>query len=277
MTMITAEQTTAIDQFTALPPPCRRGGGRTHEAYWKASKPSPITEPDAMGFSFGPASPAPIVSFGRKKSTFSFLSRRTGSIQQGEGPWEFLLAKHLETLPAVQNYQMHGHRAVLTDPEGGETRYGPDAVWSGVDGTVTCAEVKASAGYFAEPATVALLHVTERGLAAAGIRFARITGDALQEDRRRAFNVCRAFTDGLGQLDGAVEARAREALARGPLSLAELSEHVGIDARSRVRVLNALLVRRIAAYDLSDAVTPDLRVAAAPRSNPAPDLATLNA
>ncbi len=275
--MIISERTSTIDQFTALPPSCRRGGGRAHEVYWSSSKPSPITEPEAMGFTFGPAGPARIVNFGRKRSTFSYLSKRTGSIQQGEGPWEFLLAKHLETLPHVGDYRLHGHRALLVDPDGKTSEYGPDAVWAGIDGSVTCAEVKASAGYFAEPATVALLDVTEQGLAAAGIRFARITGDALQEDRRRAFNVCRAFADGLGRFDAALAVRAREALAGGPLSLAELAEDLRVGPGSRVRVLNALLVRRIATYDLSDAVTPDLRVAAAPPSQPSPDIANLRA
>ena len=275
--MITADQTTAIDQFTALPSSCRRGGGRAHEVYWSASDHSAITEPGATQFSFGASGPVPIVNFGRKRLTFSFRSNRTGTVQQGEGPWEFLLAKHLDTLPFVSDYRLHGHRAVLTHPDGRETVYGPDAVWSGVDGTVTCAEVKASDGYFAEPATAALLDVTERGLATGGIRLARITGDSLQDDRRRTFNVCRAFADGLGRIDDALLARARDALAGGPLSLASLGDRLGVDARSRVRVVNALMVRHAAAYDLSDAVTPDLRVTAAPIAKPTPDLATLTA
>lgn len=271
----TASRTTTIDQFTALPASSRRGGGRAHEVYWTASKPSRITDPAATSFSFGSHEPAPIVSFGRKSQTFSFLSVRTGTVQQGEGPWEFLLAKHLETVPHVSGYRLHGHRAILVGPDGEKSSYGPDAVWADIDGAVTCAEVKASAGYFAEPATVALLEVTERGLAAGGIRFARITGDALREDRRREFNVCRAFADGLGRIGDDVADRAQDALAGGPLALGALGERLGIDAPSRVRVVNALMVRRIAAYDLSDAVTPDLCVTAAPLPKPAPDLAAL--
>lgn len=275
--MIIAERTNTVDQFTALPQSCRRGGGRAHEVYWKASRPSSITEPEAMAFSFGPAGPARIVNFGRKRMTFSYLSSRTGTIQQGEGAWELMLAKHLETLPQVRDYMLHGHRAVLRDPEGGTTTYGPDAVWSTIDGTVTCAEVKASAGYFAEPATAVLLEVAERGLAAADIRFARITGDALQQDRRRSFNVCRAFADGSSRIDDSLVARAQEALAGGPLGLGELGERMRVDTRSRVRIVNALLVRQVLAYDLSDAVTPDLRVAAASPPKPAADLSTLSA
>ncbi|MGA1799320.1 hypothetical protein VH567_11135 [Sphingomonas sp. 4RDLI-65] len=271
----TASRTTTIDQFSALPASSRRGGGRAHEVYWTASKPSPITDPAATSFSFGSYDPGPIVNFGRKRLTFSFLSARTGTVQQGESPWEFLLAKHLETLPSVGAYRLHGHRAVLVGPDGETSSYGPDAVWTGIDGTVTCAEVKASAGYFAEPATAALLDVAERGLAAGGIRFARITSDALREDRRREFNVCRAFADGRGRIGEAVPDRARDALAGGPLALGALGERLGIDASSRVRIVNALMVRRIAAYDLSDAVTPDLCVTAAPLAKPAPDLAAL--
>jgi hypothetical protein len=275
--MTTVQHDAGIDQFAALPARFRRGGGRAHEVYWRASKPSPLTEPDAMRFSFGPAGPARIVSFGRKRMTFSYRSVRTGLLQQGEGPWELLLAKHLETLPAVHDYRLHGHRATLTDPDGGKTEYGPDAVWAGVDGTVTCAEVKASDSYFAEPSTAMLLAVTERGLAAAGIRLARITGDSLTMDRRRAFNVCRAFADGLGGIDGNLVARARDALAGGPLSLASLGERLGVHTASRVRVVNALMVRRVAAYDVTDAVTPDLRVTSAPAAESTPDLATLTA
>lgn len=275
--MTTAKRTTTIDQFSALPFSSRRKGGRSHDAYWTASKPSPITEPAAMRFAFGGTAPARIVSFGRKRLTFSYYSVRTGSIQQGEGPWEFLLAKHLETLPSIGTYQLHAHRAVLVAPDDTTSVYGPDAVWTGVDGSVTCAEVKASAGYFAQPATADLLEVTEKGLATAGIRFARISGDALQEDRRREFNVCRAFVDGQGRIDDDLIDVARQAVAEGPLALASLGERMGIDAASRVRVVNALMVRQIVAYDLSEAVTPDLRIDAAPARMPAPDLATLTA
>lgn len=275
--MTTVQHNTGIDQFAALPARSRRGGGRAHDVYWRASKPSPLTESEAMRFSFGPAGPARLVSFGRKRMTFSYHSVRTGLVQQGEGPWELLLAKHLETLPAIHDYRLHGHRASLIDPEGVKTEYGPDAVWTGIDGTVTCAEVKASDGYFAEPFTAMLLAVTERGLAAAGIRLARITGDALSMDRRRAFNVCRAFADGLGGIDENLVARAQDALAGGPLSLARLGERLGVHAASRVRAVNALMVRRAAAYDVTEAVTPDLRVTSAPAAKSAPDLATLTA
>ena len=277
--MVTAQQNTritGIDQFTSLPVPCRRGGGRAHVVYWDGSAPSPLTDPANTAFSFGAiADPARIVSFGRKRSTFSFLSERTGTVQQGEGPWEYLLAKSLETDPAVHVYQLHGHRASLTDADGGKSVYGPDAVWAAVDGTITCAEVKATDSYFAEPATAALLDVTERGLAAAGIRFARVTGDTLREDRRRDFNVRRAFADGLGRLQDGLVDRARDVLAGGSVSLARLGERLGVAPDSRVRVVNRLMVRHAAAYDLTDAVTPDLRVTAASVADAAPDLAAL--
>ncbi len=263
MTMTVTDPTVTIDQFSALPATCGRGGGRSHDVYWRATDPSPLTDPATAHFAFRTVEPERTVNFGRKRLTFSFHSVRTGQVQQGEGPWELLLAKHLETTPDGGPYRLHGHRAWFTHDDGSVTTYGPDAVWTDADGHVVCGEVKASDGYFAEPATAALLAAAERGLATAGIRLARITGNALCADRRRRFNVCRAFADGLGRLDEHLEQQARDVLAGGSVSLARLGERLEVDDANRVRVLNSLLVRRVASYDLSAAITPDLEISAA--------------
>jgi hypothetical protein len=272
--MTITHQDPVVDQFNSLPASCRRGGGRSHVTYWRADAPSPLTDPTGTRVTFRAAQTAPVVNFGRKRLTFSFRSARTGTVQQGEGPWELLLAKYLETTPSVHAYSLHAHRAMLTSPDGIAT-YGPDAVWAEVDGSVTCAEVKASSSYFSQPTTAAMLDVVEKGLTAGGIRFARITGDALQADRRRHFNVCRAFMDGLGSFDDRLASRAREVLANGPVALGRLGELLGVSGTYRLRVVNALMVRHVAAYDLSAAVTPDLAVSDAPTRNVVRDLSGL--
>lgn len=261
--MTTTVPTATIDQFNALPAACRCGGGRSHDVYWRATDPSPLTDPATARFAFRTVEPERTVNFGRKRLTFAFHSVRTGHVQQGEGPWELLLAKHLETTPDGGPYRLHGHRAWFTHEDGSVTTYGPDAVWCDANGHVVCGEVKASDTYFTEPATAALLTAVEKGLATAGIRLARITGDALCADRRRRFNVCRAFADGLGRLDVHIEQQARDVLAGGSVPLARLGERLEVADADRVRVVNSLLVRRVASYDLSAGVTPDLEISAA--------------
>ncbi|MBD8736235.1 hypothetical protein [Sphingomonas sp. CFBP 13706] len=266
------------DVFDALPARCRRGGGRAHEPYWTTATPE-IGEAEFRSAAFGARSiePKTIVNFGRKRLTFSYLSAKTGTGQQGEGPWEYLLAKYLEGEPTIVKYQFHGIETVWTNGGTVLRSYGPDATWVDTNGTITCAEVKASDGYFAEPDTHVLCNAAEEGLASIDVSFARITGDALQADRRRAYNVATVFADRLTSVSEKQVDLARDRLAGGDVALGRLGEILGARPSTALQTINALMVGRHLAYDLSEPATPDMRISAAPAILRATDIHSIGA
>lgn len=269
---------TVPDVFAALPPKCRRVGGRNHEPYWTgATSPSTLTDFGSATFTACSIAPRTMVTFGRRRSTFSFNSVKTSTVQQGDGPWEFALAMHLEVLPDVSDYQMHNLSTVWTVDGSVLQEYGPDAIWADVAGYVTCAEVKASAAYFALPETKSLCDAAEAGLATYDVRFARVTGDALQEDRRQSFNVKRAFLDRTTPISRQQRDAARNRLAGGDTALGRLAEIVGARPGGALRTINALLVRGHAAYDLTRSIDPDMPIKAAPTTAVTPAIRAIGA
>jgi hypothetical protein len=264
--MTNTHLTVAIpDAINSLPPRSRRGGGRNHQVFWSSSNQNVLAhELGSLSFSARTVTPKQHVTFGRKQSSFSFISRKTRTEQQGEGPWELLLAKNLEVEPAVVSYAFHNLETTWSDKNIVARSYGPDAIWADVHGQVVCAEVKASESYFSEPDTSALCAAATEGLETLDVHFLKLTGDALQEDRRRAFNISRAFADRLTALSPHQIDVARNRLAERETAVGELGELMGVQPSSALQAVNALMVRRYAAYDLSAPVTLDLLVGEAP-------------
>lgn len=192
------------------------------------------------------------VTHRRKQSTFSFLSRKTGFTQTGESPWELLRGMELEIDPYVTNFQLGGLRIYWTTPHG-LRHYTPDTVLTTTTGQVFAEEVKASASYYHEPEYRSLMNRAEQGLSAVGIGFNMLDADQMRENRRRCYNVAKAFDDRFAAFGPSHLDVVRNALAKSKegAAIGELTEAMGLHSGSAMQVINAMMCKRIVSYDLN--------------------------
>ena len=271
-----------FDPFDVLPPRARRPVGRHHQpAFGSVTEIPPVARnsPGALAC-VRSITPEPIVSFGRKRSTFIFLSAKTGTTQEGEGPWEYELAREFETNPLVSDYQMHGAQLKFDGAADGAPgrRYRPDAVYWSFETGVTMAEVKATESWFGLPDVRGLADRAREALARVGITFAEVSGDALRADRRRAYNVARAFADRTTAVSDRQRGAVLSLLAGGEAPFGRVAETLRVPAPGSLQALNSLMVRGHVSYDLSCRIDEDMEVVGAPaRPADMPDIRRIEA
>jgi hypothetical protein len=266
------------DPLDCLPERARSSGGRYHEHPFYSSI---LTEPPILtcepasyelsAIQSGLVSSA--VTFRRKQSTFSFLSLKSGRTQMGESPYELQNAQEKEVDPICVDFQLPGPRLCWDSPEG-PRHYTADAISTDVSALITVDEVKASESYFREPSYSALMDRVEEDLSGINVKFRKITGDQMERQRRRRFNVTRLFGDrftafGPRQID-AIE----NLFSQHPEQpLGRLEANLGVDARISGHIVNALMCARHLRYDLDAQLTADSIVRPVPRiSYPLPDI-----
>lgn len=261
--------TTCFDPIHELPSRARRAAGRFHQPAFALTDGGHAIARQVYGAfaAVRSVAPEPIVTFNRKRSTFIFLSAKTGTTQEGEGPWEYALAKELEVNPFCADYQMHGSQLSFEADDGNVRKYGPDVVYWSFDTGLTMAEVKANAVWFGLPEVRAMSDRAADGLADLDIAFAEVCGDELRADRRRAYNVSRAFADRTTQFSPAQREAVRNRIAEhGPVPLGDLARTLDVPRPAVLQTVNAMMVRRDVAYDLASMVDDDTAVVLPPRA-----------
>lgn len=262
------------DPFSCMPARARRNFGMRHtHPYWRATTTEPAITHGPLDWqlqAIESVKPRCHVSFRRKQSTFSFLSRKSGFSQSGESAWEYYYARELEVNPFVVDYQFHGAKLRWKTADG-PREYGPDCHHITVEAKLTMTEIKASQSYFAEPEYRALMRLTHDDLAKAGIRFEKVTGDQLLANRRRTYNISRAFDDRFTAFHTRDVNILRDGfLAEGPeLALARVGELLGLPGPATLPVVNAMMCCRHLAYDLDEFVSADTIIRTAPQSSAA--------
>lgn len=255
------------DPIDLLPRRGRRAVGRHHEPRYIESLVDHSAIAGDRGSFIGVRSvpPQPLVTFGRKRGTFIYVSGKTGTTQEGEGPWEMALAKECEVNPLIVEYQMHGSELEFGTTDAGRTRsYRPDATYWSFETGLTIAEVKACAPWFGQPEVRATCDDAREALARYGIAFAEISGDDLRRDARRAYNVARAFADRTTAITEAQRGDVRDLLSAGDAPFGRVAEVLRVHPSRTLQCLNGLMVKREVAYDLSTVVCDDMPVTVPP-------------
>lgn len=207
---------------------------------------------------------APAVTFHSKSSTFDFFSVKTQRVMFGIGPHEFANARELEANPIVVDFDLQSIRAIWNADE--REHYTADSVALMADGGIVTTEVKASVSYFQDPDYVPVMWNAERAFQPVGITFAKVTGDQMDDNQRRSWNVNRVFHDRGTAFDKRDVDAVRKLLAAegGQTPLGRVMETLSTNASVGRQMANAMMCVRHLAYDLDAVVTPDTPVSAAP-------------
>lgn len=259
------------DHFDCLPERARRQHGKYHlHPHWSAttSDAAVVAACDPPHWSMSRVSaiePYYHITHRRKQSTFGFLSRKNGFTQTGESTWELHRAKELEIDPLVIDYQLGGLQIEFVTPQG-KRHYTPDTVVSTATGHVVAEEVKASPTYFHEPEYRLLMTQVESGLASIGISFRKLDADEMRQNRRRCYNVAKAFDDrfaafGPLQLDAVQNALAKDG---GGASVGQLTEAMRLHPATALQAINAMMCKRHVSYDLNLPVGRETKVSFPP-------------
>ncbi len=255
------------DYLDCLPARARSQNGTHHlHPYWSAttSEAAVVTACDLTAWRvirISSMNPYHHVTHRRMQSTFSFLSRKTGYTQTGESFWELLRGMELEIDPCVTNFQLGGLRMYWTTPHG-LRHYTPDTVLTTTTGQIFAEEVKASASYYHEPEYRSLMNRAEQGLGAVGIGFNRLDADQLRENRRRCYNIAKAFDDRFAAFGPPHHDAVQNALAKTNqgVAIGELAEAMGLHWGSAMQVINAMMCERVVSYDLNRPVSQETMV-----------------
>lgn len=255
------------DILACIPRNARRTGGRHHRrpGISELNEISGDSIPDWGIARVQSVVSAPAVTFHSRSSTFDFFSVKTRRVVYGIGPHEFAHARELEADPYTADFGLQGLRAVWNAE--GRDHYTADSVALMADGRVVGTEVKASESYFQDPKYAAVMWNAARSFEAAGITFAKVTGDGMDDNRRRSWNVSRVFHD-RGTRFGEREISAVTNLltaAGSPVALGRVQEVLSDNASVARQMVNAMMCARHLAYDLNAAVTSDTEVNSAPR------------
>ncbi|MEL0254124.1 MAG: hypothetical protein VW935_19625 [Novosphingobium sp.] len=257
-----------IDPFTVLPERARRSHGRFHthprdnySLLVDSAEAVVPYRPTWQTVTIKSIEPVHQVTFRKKKSTFAFLSLKNGRTQTGESYWELLRAKALEVDPAILDYQSSALRMIFSNDDG-DRRYTADMLAIDDCGRVMVEEVKASWSYFRQPDYAQLMAEVQSACDASSLQLNRITGDNLESDRRRSYNISRAFDDRFAAFDITHEDLVSNAFAKsgGAIEFGDIASSLGLSWQHSLTILNALMCQRLVAYDLGECVCPDLQI-----------------
>ncbi len=255
------------DPLNCLPARARRQHGAAHNhPYWR-----PITSevegvatmqpPHWEIVSVAAVEPHHHVTFRRKQSTFSFLSRKNGYTQTGESPWELVRAQELEVDPITVDFQL-GSLRVYWRTDNGDRFYTADNVSVTASGLVTAEEIKASASYFHDADYSELMGRIKGGLNAVGIEFRKVDADQMRDNRRRRYNISAAFDDRFAAFsERHLDALSNEfAKNSAGVALGELTEAFDLPGAKSQQIINAMMCKRHLAYDLDLSINRDTQI-----------------
>ena len=172
--------------------------------------------------------------------------------QYFEGPYETALWRVLEMTPTIVDYQFQPIQMLWDTSDGRTVHYTTDAIYATDAGEVVVEEVKATQAYFDRSDTRDLMELFETRILTTGARFVRRTSRRIAEPTYWR-TVKDAFDDRRTAYGEADVDRAHEAIVRvgGTAPLGAVIEAVGGPAREAHAKLNAMMVARTVAIDLS--------------------------